>query len=281
MDFRKVLNQSKDKAEVITALRSIKFYPKTQEVEGDKYAVVVIPTKDAEGKWAKTDLEIFKGLHMVFVVNDKGTFNYAQAINYGVAKALRHSPKWIIISNDDVYGIDAISKLIGELRQSESYDTLFFPNSTTYSNKVVIAKPRVQRIIRKLRGGWRAEYQGIMDKLGIDYEVLDLKNRGFVYANILYNIVINIPNHQGCFIVLNTDYIRNELEGRVFDETFYNGHEDTALAFKLAKAKCKNSNFNIGNEVGGSLGIGVDRIFWELANEAYFEEMLESGKNGN
>ncbi|MEM3830503.1 MAG: hypothetical protein QXP36_15025, partial [Conexivisphaerales archaeon] len=97
MDFRKVLNEAQTKDDVIKALKSVKYYPILKEVKGDKYAVVVIPTKDINNEYAKADLEIYKGLHIIFVVNDKGTFNYAQAVNKGVAKALSYNPKWVII----------------------------------------------------------------------------------------------------------------------------------------------------------------------------------------
>lgn len=271
---KNMLLNAKTQEEVIKELKEIRYYPELKEIQGDKYAIVVIPTKDINGEYARMDLEIFKGLHIIFVVNKLGTFNYAQAVNHGVEKALSYNPKWVIISNDDMYKVDDIDKLVKELKASEEYDTLFFPTSDTYSDKVVIAKPMLQKTIRYLRGGWRKEYQQIMDKLGVKYEVLDLKNRGFIYSHIIYTQKETIPHHQGSFLVINTEYIKNTLKGKVFDETFYNGHEDTFLCYKfLNNSHFKMSDFDIGNYVGKSLGTGVDRIFWELANEIYFEKV--------
>lgn len=271
---KNMLLNANSQEDVIRELKKIAYFPEIKEIQGDKYAIVVIPTKDINGEYAKTDLEIFKGLHIIFVVNKNGTFNFSQAINRGVEKALKYNPKWIILSNDDMYKIDDIAKLINELKVSESYDTLFFPKTGTYSDKVVLAKPMLQKAIRYLRGGWRREYQQIMDRLGVKCEVLDLKNKSFIYSHLIYSQKERIPNHQGNFFVINESYIKNTLRGKVFDETFYNGHEDTFLSYKfLNNSSFKLSDFNIGNYIGKSLGTGTDRIFWELANEIYFENI--------
>lgn len=269
---KNMLLNAKTQEEVIRELKQVSYYPELKEIQGDKYAIVVIPTKDINGEYAKTDLEIFRGLHIIFVVNKKGTFNYAQAVNRGVEKALSHNPKWVIISNDDMYKIDDIGKLIKELKASIEYDTLFFPKSGSYSDKVAIAKPKLQKAIRYLRGGWCREYQRIMDNLGVKYEVLNFKNKGFIYSHLIYAPKERIPHHQGSFLVINAKYIETTLNGKVFDETFYNGHEDTFLCYKfLNNSIFKMSDFNIGNHIGKSLGTGIDRVFWELANEIYFE----------
>ena len=89
------------------------------EVEGDKDIVVVIPTSDFNGKFAKTCRnEIFKGLHMIFVESGgigDFYFNYAHNCNAGIKKALEYNPKWIILSNDDIEKIHPIELLIKEL----------------------------------------------------------------------------------------------------------------------------------------------------------------------
>jgi len=84
------------------------------EVEESKEIIVVIPTADFNGKYARACREeIFKGLHMVFVESGVGNFyfNYAHNCNIGIKKALEYNPKWIIVSNDDMYKIDDVTKL--------------------------------------------------------------------------------------------------------------------------------------------------------------------------
>ena len=80
---KNLLLDAKTQEEVIKKLKEIRYYPEVKEIQGDKYAIVVIPTKDINGEYAKTDLEIFKGLHIIFVANKIGIFNYAQAVNRG------------------------------------------------------------------------------------------------------------------------------------------------------------------------------------------------------
>jgi len=86
------------------------------EVEGDKDIIVVIPTADFNGKYARECRDnIFKGLHMVFVESGgRGDFyfNMAYNVNVGVKRAIDYNPKWIIVSNDDIYKIHVIRAII-------------------------------------------------------------------------------------------------------------------------------------------------------------------------
>ena len=85
------------------------------EVEGDKDVVVVIPTADFNGKYAKECREnIFKGLHIIFVESGgKGDFyfNIAHNFNVGIKKAMKYNPKWIVFSGDDMVQVDDITVL--------------------------------------------------------------------------------------------------------------------------------------------------------------------------
>ena len=244
----------------------------------NNYAIVVIPTINSNGKWAKIDKKIFKNLHIIFAENKNRKpskyFNYAFAINTGVKLALEYNPKWIIISNDDVFKIDNLTKLIKDLNRSEKYDTLFFPKSNTYSNNVVAAKPEIINLIRPF-SYWRRYYASIVKKFGLKFEILNFKEHSFIYKNILYNPVIKINHHQGNFIVINSNFI-NSMGNKIFDSTFINGHEDTWLSYRyLQSSNFKLSSFNIGAYTGSSLGTGINRAFREIANEVYFEHLIE------
>ena len=242
------------------------------------YAIVVIPTIDSNGKWAKTDRKIFENLRIIFAENKNRKpskyFNYAFAVNAGVKAALDYNPQWIIISNDDIFKIDNLTKLIRDLKHSEKYDTLFFPKSNTYSNDVVAAKPEVINLIRPF-SSWRRDYAHIVKKFDLKFEILNFNEHGFIYKNILYKPIIKINHHQGNFIVINSDFI-NSMGNKIFDSTFINGHEDTWLSYKyLQSSNFKLSNFNIGAYTGSSLGTGINRAFREIANEIYFEHIIE------
>lgn len=245
----------------------------------DNYAIVVIPTIDADGEWAMADRVIFKGLHIIFVENEgkkpNKFFNYSYSINKGVEKALTYNPKWLIISNDDMEKQDDISKLIAELKQSEEYGTLFFPETNTYSNKVGLYKPRLLQKLFRLRSGWRRAYAHIYKRFQIKYELLDVKNRGFIYKHLAYKPIFQIAHHQGNLIVLNSNYIKKELNSQVFDDIFINGHEDTWFSYKyLQNSNFKISDWKIKAIAGGTLGTDKDRAFREIANQIYFEHKL-------
>ncbi len=120
---------------------------------------------------------------------------------------------------------------------------------------------------------WRRAYANILNRLNVKYELLDGKDHGFVYKNLIYKKdKIKIKHHQGNLIILNTNYIRRILKGKVFDDTFINGHEDSMLSYKyLQDSNFKMSEFRISAIVGGSLGTDKSRWFREIANEIYFE----------
>ena len=109
------------------------------EVEGNKDIIVVIPTADFNGKYARTCREeIFKGLHMIFVEsggNPDPYFNYAHNSNVGIKRAMEYNPKWVVVSNDDMYKIDENEKLwdcLVELNNNRT-DMLFIMQARYYS----------------------------------------------------------------------------------------------------------------------------------------------------
>ena len=119
------------------------------EVDGGKEIIVVIPTADFNGKYARECREnIFKGLHIVFVESGEVPdpyFNYAHNCNVGIRKAMEYNPKWVIVSNDDMYKIDNISVLIHELSNlnEKSVISVFTKPSKYHSYKAAIGQKRL------------------------------------------------------------------------------------------------------------------------------------------
>lgn len=97
------------------------------EVDGNNDIIVVIPTADFDGKYAKKCREnIFKGLHIIFVEGSEipdSYFNYAHNCNVGVKKAMEYNPKWIIVSNDDVNSNFKADNLKAELSKINNKTT--------------------------------------------------------------------------------------------------------------------------------------------------------------
>ena len=102
---------------------------KIREIDGYKEIIIVIPTVDTDAKFARNCQEsIFKGLHIIFMESGHNNFyfNFAHNCNLGLRKAMECNPKWVVVSNNDMYKIDAVSVLIDNLKllDNNSYTAL-------------------------------------------------------------------------------------------------------------------------------------------------------------
>ena len=118
------------------------------EVDGDKEIIVVIPTADFNGRYARECREvIFKGLHIIFVESGEVPdpyFNYAHNVNVGIKKAMEYSPKWVVVSNDDMYKIDSSSYLLRILSSidNKEFDYVLTSNSSYHNVKAYLGTER-------------------------------------------------------------------------------------------------------------------------------------------
>jgi len=121
------------------------------EVEGDKDIIVVIPTADFNGEYARGCRDnIFKGLHMVFVESGIGNFyfSYAHNCNVCIRKAMEYNPKWVVVSNDDMHKVDDISIMTKQLLNIDNQkagNVFPFPPDYYYSIQKCIAMVRKTR----------------------------------------------------------------------------------------------------------------------------------------
>lgn len=240
------------------------------EVEGDKEIIVVIPTADFNGKYAKECREtIFKGLHMVFVESGEVPdpyFNYAHNCNVGIEKAIEYNPKWVVVSNDDMYKEDDISKLIAELSNldNEAYYSVFTPPSQYHSIPHRLANPNILFKIYSRMSKYNKENLRFLNKFSINFLICPesglysrLFRKGYSYLEIQD------------FGIYSSEWI-NRNNG-LYDEIFINAGEDTDLAIKLnlnSDQTCKIS-YRIGDMIGSTIGIGVNRSLRTIAGLAY------------
>ena len=123
-----------------------------REIEGNKDIIVVIPTIDTDGKFAKNCIEdIYTGLHLIFVESGYNNFyfNYAYNCNIGIKKAMVYNPKWIIISNDDMYKVDDIGILTTFLKEQnpDKESTVYGADNEKHStNSALIFMGHIFRI---------------------------------------------------------------------------------------------------------------------------------------
>jgi len=267
------------------------------EVDGDKDIIVVIPTADFNGKYARECRDnIFKGLHMVFVESGgKGNFyfNYAHNCNVGIKKAMEYNPKWVVVSNDDMYKIDSINILITELSEISMSDVavVFSSNPVRWhSYKIAITYDKsivhdLYNLILELISG-NILYQRIKENIRKSYNVklkhinclspLDKIIRKVLFRNA--KCFLNI----GDFSIFSGNFISMR-EGSLFDETYINGVEDFDLSYSLYtnNNKYKFIDYTIRSPGGASLG-GAKSGRWirDIVNVIYFDCKLHQENCG-
>ena len=225
----------------------------------------------------ESEKEIFKGQQIVFVESggrDDPYFNYARNCNIGLRYALRYKPRWIVLSNDDMYKIDEIQNLkkeLGKLNRGGP-QILFSADSEVLLTKDSILS-RLFYLVNK--SYWR--YYKLTKKFKVKYFTLSFDYNSFsskfkkVYLNLTRKKIERF-NLMGAFSVFRGDL---KLLDKLFDETYINGVEDVDLSLLIKKeyryAKLKYQCGSIGK---GALGGGNARSLRSLIGEAYLNYKL-------
>ena len=255
------------------------------EVEGNKDIIVVIPTADFNGKYAKECRDnIFKGLHMIFVESggkDDIYFNYAHNCNVGIKRAMEYSPKWVVVSNDDMIKIDDVSKLREELDSVENNAYLIWTDESTYHSYILSIRENnlIGKAISHLSSAflkvkadsYYANTFYIRKKFSINYFALTKRN-GLIYrsSNKIRDVRIT-----SSFSILS--YLPLEkLQCNVFDEAYINGYEDIDLSLTFADVKSdhKPIKYHIDDMVGSTLGLNLQRTYRDFVNTVYFNHKI-------
>ena len=251
------------------------------EVEGSNEIIVVIPTSDFNGKHAKECREnIFKGLHMVFVESggkEDFYFNYAHNCNMGIKKAMEYNPKWIVVSNDDMYKIDEISKLTENLLNLDEskFDAVFTEPSKYHSIPYMYGEKNYLYKVAStglsiFNGdiGWNPKIQKQLKKFGVDLL--------WIKRNLLYKLLIRKRSYfilTSDFAIVSRKYY-SETSGVIFDETYINDAEDVELSVKLAQ-KGRTSTFidyKIGDYSGSTIGVNTKRYIRTICTRVYLDK---------
>ena len=254
---------------------------KIYTVKGDTDIVVVIPTADRHGKYAKNcEKEIFKGQQIVFVESggrDDPYFNYARNCNIGLRYALRYKPKWIILSNDDVYKIDDLSVLKNSLYKinSSKFQVVYTQHKPDYyhSFPIELVKRNFRsRIFKTIFYKNQNEIEKLLDKYNIKYIISGAKNplKRLIRRIVYFPAILKFRN-VGDFTIFSTNFIK-ERNGKLFDEGFISDLEDAYLSMGLTKTTILR--FIIGSHVGNILGRGEKRGLKDVFNLVYLNKKL-------
>ena len=192
----------------------------------------------------------------------------------GLRYALRYKPRWIVLSNDDMYKIDEIQNLkkeLGKLNRGGP-QVLFSADSEVLLTKDSILS-RLFYLVNK--SYWR--YYKLTKKFKVKYFTLSFDYNSFsskfkkVYLNLTRKKIEKF-NLMGAFSVFRGDL---KLLDKLFDETYINGVEDVDLSLLIKNeyryAKLKYRCGSIGK---GALGGGNARSLRSLIGEAYLNYKL-------
>ena len=255
------------------------------EVEGNKDIIVVIPTSDFNGKYAKECREnIFKSLHIIFVESGEREdlyFNYAHNVNVGIKKAMEYNPKWIIVSNDDMFPIDDELVLKDELLNIDNKKILYvkpdveMPGYISRHKKTAIP---MKVFLSSLKPGFKYD-----KKFGNKYHFYGRESKILKkLLNFLFIKSIVELDFMGYFMIISSEYCK--IYGTpVYDETYINSSEDVDLCIRLLRSGVGMASikYKIGYFVGKSLGSGKYRsTYREIMARTYlnykFHNYLDS-----
>ena len=259
--------------------------PIIHEVEGDKKIIVVIPTAELDGKYAKECREsIFKGLHIIFVESSGKNdfyFNFSHFVNAGIRKAMEYDPKWIIYSGDDVIKIDSPEVLIAKLNpiDNKKIMSVFTKQGFYHSIPTGLITQRkiigyiITSIYAVIKGtiGIQIKNHRIWEKYNIKWS-LGAKNG--LFSKLAYKefkpFILTAT-----FGIFSSEYCKINA-GNVLDETFINGCEDWDVSIKLNKLPYEIIDYKISELAGSTLGNLKDynRNTRNILNMAYLNKKI-------
>ena len=268
-----------------------------KENEGSKEIIVVIPTIDANGKLAENcKKNIFTGLHIIFVESGYNNFyfNYSYNCNVGIKKAMEYNPKWIILSNDDMYKVDDVSILIKSLMALDPKKIFMaFPTETMYHSVTTrISKARILRkyallsIIPLLAYKKRVKLKEMV-RVTLSSLRLEKKFGCEYFANSpkdLQTLIYKPGFIHKCymdFAIISASML-NYFSDSPLDDTFIDAYEDHDLSFKffLENLNYALIDYKIGDYIGSSMGTGISRKLRNIAGLAYLNYKYSNKLSG-
>ena len=248
------------------------------EVDGDKDIIVVIPTADFNGKYAKECREnIFKSLHIVFVESGgKGDFyfNFAHNCNVGIKRAMEYNPKWVVVSNDDVLALDPIQILTEELDKIYTLEpaiALDIENSNRHIHTDLGYKRWITNYLFIILGISTKDKMKLEKRFGM-YRIA---MHSSLISKFLMKVNSSFPSG-GAFSIFNFTFVIKK-QGEVYNADFINAWEDIYLYFCINEEHTKifQINYRISTLHSMTFGHSYLRRLRDLASSVLFEKLLK------
>ncbi len=256
-----------------------KGFPIIHSIEGDSEIIIVIPTADFNGKFAKECREkIFKGVKIIFIESGSNKdfyFNFAHYVNTGISRAMQYNPKWIIFSGDDMYKIDDITKLNRQLStfDADVVDMVYTRPSRYHSIPVCLGKSRILRnlaFLMVLRRKKQLDLERRFKVSFFSYPRCRL-NKFFFNCYFKYTAIAT-------FAIFSRKLILS-LDKKPYDETYINAAEDIDLDLRLNSKiiKTVEIDYKIGDYIGSTLGNNNNRRMREISGYTLLNYKIERG----
>jgi hypothetical protein len=228
--------------------------------------VVVVPTANLHGYLSNNIVKVFDPLPMILVESSGDYFNYSYSLNSGIQEALKISPEWIVLSNDDLIKVDNAQILFNQLRKPLDADYLVVrPRHTSLRGLKTpavyeVARPKFWDAFRKCIALLKNQEKvlqsiGLLKKYGVSERLYRNHNNNRINEKILGTAW---RRTRGCFrsfyVQEDIGVCKSELfRSFHFDETFINDDEDIDFCFNLRSKKVGFIDFSIGGMGGASL----------------------------
>ena len=262
------------------------------EVDGDNEITVVITTADFNGKYAKECKEnIFKGLRMIFVESGgEGDFyfNYAHNCNVGIRKAMEYTPKWVVVSNDDMIMIDDKDVLSNKLSaiDQEKIMVVFTKPTIYHSYPISVGKKR------PIITDFALLFYGLKHKSERDFKLENKIKRRFKVKwikgpgnRVLSRVLLK---NSRIFLLTSSfaifsSYLLLRERNEIFDETYINGWEDFDLSMGMSIKNLRHQiiDYRIYDQIGSTLSRTREekwnRLLRNVVNQAYLDYKISEG----
>ena len=264
-------------------IRRPRVHGRIVDIDGDDDIVVVVPTIDSNSEmFVNLHEKVFPGLRIVAVESGKTPFfSYSRNVNKGISHALKYKPRFVIVSNDDMYRIDSIEILLNQLSTvPDDEGKVFYTRPGNYNSYWVnIGKPTLFRYLLLFLN---SKYTRARIRIEEDHRDL-LSLRYLVYGqNFPYNVMIKPEcevQNVGSFSIYSQKFLQKSY-GKLFDETYINGMEDLDLSLRILSQKIikRSLDYKIGSLMGKSLGkFASIRTLKQIVNSVYFNYKLHNG----
>lgn len=246
---------------------------------GSKEVIVVTACSSVNDKITREFVDGMGAFPMIVAESGGELFNFSVSMNAAIKEALSYSPKYVIISNNDLTPLANSELLLQEIRNKGNFrfgiPRVMVDGKHISSIQSVFHENRMMQVLPYFFRYFTPSYF-LYINLRYSLKQIPFYNEHFItkyyivrngtmaykisnaFAPILGKKIIDICNLQPISIVESS-----LLEQEIFDETFVNGGEDTDLSIRFAIRNVKPVflEFPFRNIGGASLGNDEGRLY--------------------